>query len=221
VKLGKMLKQQDDTAVRRIKMKCNFCDKHIEKNEKHVFIDAVERNFCSEECLNKWLQDVPAKEKNCTNCIYENCNINDVPCKRCEYGGGNESRFTEQDCKFCKYDSCTDWEEPCVDCATENRYEHFKLSEHYKSAEHETKEENNAVQHPAHYQGKYECIEEMRALFGDNAVKHFCMCNAYKYRFRAGKKQGEEYEKDIAKAEWYMGYLMEMENERRSRQEMF
>lgn len=67
------------------------------------------------------------------------------------------------------------------------------------------KETNEAVNHPTHYQGKYECIDEMRALFGDEAVKHFCMCNAYKYRFRANRKNGEE---DIKKAEWYMEYLM-------------
>ena len=28
---------------------------------------------------------------------------------------------------------------------------------------------------------KYECIDVMVAMFGVEAVKHFCMCNAYKY----------------------------------------
>ena len=37
------------------------------------------------------------------------------------------------------------------------------------------------VNHPFHYQGKYECIDEMIALFGVDAVRHFCMCNVYKY----------------------------------------
>ena len=65
------------------------------------------------------------------------------------------------------------------------------------------------VDHPAHYnQGKYECIDEMVALFGKEAVKAFCKCNAYKYRFRAIRKNGEE---DIKKAEWYITKLMEME----------
>lgn len=36
------------------------------------------------------------------------------------------------------------------------------------------------VNHPFHYQGKYECIDEMIALFGVDAVRHFCMCNVYK-----------------------------------------
>lgn len=66
------------------------------------------------------------------------------------------------------------------------------------------------VNHPEHYQGKHECIDIMKALFGAEAVKGFCKCNAFKYRFRANKKNGEE---DIKKAEWYEEYLMEMENE--------
>lgn len=33
------------------------------------------------------------------------------------------------------------------------------------------------VNHPAHYQGKHECIDEMIALFGVEDVKAFCRCN--------------------------------------------
>lgn len=65
------------------------------------------------------------------------------------------------------------------------------------------------VNHPSHYQGQHECIDLMRKTFGDEAVAAFCKCNAYKYRFRAGKKEGEDAELDIAKAEWYENYLME------------
>ncbi|MBP5432175.1 MAG: DUF3310 domain-containing protein [Ruminococcus sp.] len=67
------------------------------------------------------------------------------------------------------------------------------------------------VNHPSHYQGKHECIEVMRAMFGDEAVKGFCKCNAYKYRFRAGLKDESKYEEDIKKAEWYEDYLIIME----------
>lgn len=63
------------------------------------------------------------------------------------------------------------------------------------------------VDHPAHYQGKNECIDVMLAMFGKEAVKHFCMCNAYKYRYRAALKNGEE---DIKKAEWYETKLIEL-----------
>ena len=67
--------------------------------------------------------------------------------------------------------------------------------------------ESDNVNHPEHYQGKNECIDVMIAMFGVEAVKHFCMCNAYKYRFRADKKNGAE---DIAKAEWYESKLIEL-----------
>ena len=61
------------------------------------------------------------------------------------------------------------------------------------------------VKHPSHYQnGKYECIEEMIELFGVDAVKAFCRCNIYKYRYRAANKNGAE---DIAKADQYMDIL--------------
>lgn len=66
------------------------------------------------------------------------------------------------------------------------------------------------VNHPAHYQNdNFECIDLMREIYGDEAVRHFCICNAYKYRFRAGAKQGETAQSDIAKAEWYEAYVME------------
>lgn len=65
------------------------------------------------------------------------------------------------------------------------------------------------VNHPVHYQGKHECIDEMIELFGIEMVKGFCMCNVYKYRYRATRKNGEE---DIKKAEWYMDKLIELNN---------
>ena len=69
----------------------------------------------------------------------------------------------------------------------------------------------DTVNHPNHYQGKNECIDVMQAMFGVEAVKHFCMCNAYKYRFRAGRKFGESPQSDILKAEWYESKLIELE----------
>ena len=64
------------------------------------------------------------------------------------------------------------------------------------------------VNHPKHYSdGKYECIEVMRDVFGDDAVKTFCMLNAFKYTWRAGKKNGKE---DIKKATWYLDYASKL-----------
>lgn len=66
------------------------------------------------------------------------------------------------------------------------------------------------VKHPSHYARKNpkskECIEEMRDKYGDANVSIFCLLNSYKYLFRAGEKEGETYEEDIAKAKWYYEY---------------
>lgn len=64
------------------------------------------------------------------------------------------------------------------------------------------------VNHPPHYQGKYECIDEMLAVFGVEAVKNFCKCNVWKYRYRSNAKGGIE---DKEKADWYMSKLIELE----------
>ncbi len=66
------------------------------------------------------------------------------------------------------------------------------------------------VNHPKHYQGKHECIDEMVELFGVDAVIGFCKCNVYKYRYRADRKNGNE---DIQKADWYMDKLIELQAE--------
>lgn len=62
--------------------------------------------------------------------------------------------------------------------------------------------------HPKYYQNKNgrECIEEMIILFGEQSVIDFCKLNAYKYRFRAGNKDGNSKEQDLAKANWYLDY---------------
>ena len=79
--------------------------------------------------------------------------------------------------------------------------------------EQRTENHKSSVDHPEHYQGAHECIEVMRALFGVEAVKAFCRCNAFKYRFRADRKNGAE---DIKKAEWYEDYLIKLEEKNES-----
>lgn len=71
-------------------------------------------------------------------------------------------------------------------------------------------EMNDNVNHPSHYTHGMESIEEMREVFGVEAVKSFCLCNVWKYRKRALYKNGEE---DMAKADWYMAKYMELKNE--------
>jgi hypothetical protein len=65
------------------------------------------------------------------------------------------------------------------------------------------------VNHPAHYQkeGRRECIEEMIDFFGVEAVKNFCLCNAFKYMYRHEAKNGKE---DIQKAIWYLNKYVDL-----------
>ena len=66
------------------------------------------------------------------------------------------------------------------------------------------------VDHPKHYcrEGGMESIEEMVLVFGREAVMHFCLCNVWKYRYRAADKNGEE---DLKKSDWYMRKYRELE----------
>ena len=63
---------------------------------------------------------------------------------------------------------------------------------------------------PAHYNGR-EVFDQMLALHGKEAVRGFCLCNAFKYRSRAGKKAGNPIGQDIQKALWYEARLKELE----------
>ena len=62
------------------------------------------------------------------------------------------------------------------------------------------------VDHPNHYGGDdvYECIKVLRATMTPEEFRGFCIGNARKYLFRAGKK-GDAAE-DLDKAKWYLEY---------------
>lgn len=69
------------------------------------------------------------------------------------------------------------------------------------------------VDHPSHYEtGKFECIDVMVETQGAEAVKHFCLCNAFKYLYRHNNKNGVE---DIRKARWYIDKYLELEGEQK------
>ena len=67
------------------------------------------------------------------------------------------------------------------------------------------------VNHPPHYtrSGALECIEEMILIFGEEAVANYCLCNAWKYRYRAYEKNGFE---DISKSDWYVKKYKELKD---------
>lgn len=58
---------------------------------------------------------------------------------------------------------------------------------------------------------KEACIKEMIAIFGIDAVRHYCMCNVYKHRFQASSSNKKD-DKDAAESEFFVNKLMELEN---------
>jgi hypothetical protein len=69
---------------------------------------------------------------------------------------------------------------------------------------------SNAINHPAHYQsGEYECIKVMEAILTPEQFQGFCLGCAFKYTWRAGKK--ESFRSDVEKAAWYLDYLADFE----------
>ena len=66
------------------------------------------------------------------------------------------------------------------------------------------------VNHPSHYEtGKFECIDVMEEVFGKEALKNFCICNAFKYLYRCMNKHISPVE-DVSKARWYINKFLEL-----------
>lgn len=73
-----------------------------------------------------------------------------------------------------------------------------------------TNSTHDPVNHPSHYTHGMEAIDEMVLIFGKEAVKNFCVCNAWKYRKRAMYKNGQE---DMDKSDWYINKYKELSYE--------
>ena len=133
----------------------------------------------------------------------------DHNCNECEYG-----EMTDAGNCICHYDEnepedkntedeCDGDCENCDYAGIDEREEDETPAEQPKAQQYEY------VNGPDHYNGT-QCIEQMRHLYGDEAVKWFCICNAYKYRFRNGHKPGVSAEQDEQKARWYEDYASNM-----------
>ena len=69
--------------------------------------------------------------------------------------------------------------------------------------------EYDPVDRPRHYNrdNAMECIDEMELVFGPTATAHYCLLNCWKYRYRAGDKNGHQ---DMEKSDWYMRKYKEL-----------
>lgn len=67
---------------------------------------------------------------------------------------------------------------------------------------------SDPVNHPDHYtQGAFECIDAMLDTQGVQAVRNYCICNAFKYIWRHNLKNNDQ---DIRKAKWYIDKYLEL-----------
>lgn len=67
---------------------------------------------------------------------------------------------------------------------------------------------SDPVNHPDHYtQGAFECIDAMIETQGTQAVRDYCICNAFKYIWRHNSKNNDQ---DIRKAKWYIDKYLEL-----------
>lgn len=136
--------------------------------------------------------DIDECEHDCDNCDFaEKTAENNVICHLPDDDDDDDE--CDGDCENCDY----------TDCDDENDEDTQPDVQPYEY-----------VDGPAHYHGT-ECIENMRKLYGDEAVRWFCICNAYKYRFRNGSKPGVSAKQDDEKAHWYEDYAAKMMNEQR------
>lgn len=62
------------------------------------------------------------------------------------------------------------------------------------------------VRHPQHYnkEGRLECWDEIEKIFGKEIAFGFLIGSAYKYYYRAGLKEGNPEEQDLAKINEYL-----------------
>lgn len=64
--------------------------------------------------------------------------------------------------------------------------------------------------HPEHYAySKYECIDVLKDILGEEGFKEFCRGNVFKYLWRYNHKNGKE---DLLKAKYYLEKLVEVLN---------
>jgi hypothetical protein len=175
-------------------------------------------------CLEKYLQDHPGKvvkdvmhklcphkvlpighNPKCGQIVCEDCWNREIPEKELTV---EEKRTALMDfcgsqyCGICLHQS----NEFCDNYTMEDApahiihawYAHFFGTKDTKDTT-----EGETVNHPGHYnrEGAMECLDEMVLVFGVEATMHFCLLNAWKYRYRAADKNGIE---DLKKSDWYL-----------------
>ena len=117
-----------------------------------------------------------------------------------------------EECKSCRLNRIAEcrrksWDELTDETLLKCYVMAVNLNDYDLSRLRDTKE---MINHPAHYSGKNECIDVIKAMLTGEEFAGFLKGNIIKYRFRSDRKNGEE---DIRKAEWYEDKLIETRKE--------
>lgn len=146
----------------------------------------------------------------CETCLYEHLSECEEPCCDCKYNIDPSSlkwlkakdRFKPKEKEHSS--NCTISSKEGNENFTNGDYGFKEIS----------KDEIDMVNHPKHYNrdGAMECMDEMITVFGKDIVACFCLCNTWKYRYRASNKGHEE---DLAKSDYYMDKYKELIAHRR------
>jgi len=117
-------------------------------------------------------------------------------------------------CETCPFKNCPVCNKAERELTDEDYEETIEFMERIKSEAENLFSGFDAVERPQHYAStSIECIDAMRETQGDEAVKAYCVCNAFKYLWRHNRKNGDE---DIKKASWYLNKAVEiMEGEKK------
>lgn len=149
-------------------------------------------------------------ESECKNCKYELLKVSEEPCASCRWSVSlvSEEYYKKNSCFEPKEEkehssNCTISSKECDKAVTNGNYGLKEISN----------DEIDMVNHPQHYnrEGAIECIDEMITVFGKEIVACFCLCNTWKYRYRASEKGHKE---DLDKSDYYMSKYKELITER-------
>jgi len=73
-----------------------------------------------------------------------------------------------------------------------------------------TNPKKDNVNHPSHYKFfKKECIDVIKDCLTKEEFEGYVKGNILKYRFRAGLKDLDKRDEDLAKSNWYQDYFFE------------
>lgn len=143
----------------------------------------------------------------CGTCLYKDLSENEEPCAHCTFN------FEPNSVNYNKAKDCYVRKDKSANCTISCKEGNENFTNEDYGFKEISKDEIDMVNHPQHYNrdGAMECMDEMITVFGKDIVACFCLCNTWKYRYRASYKGHEE---DLSKSDYYMAKYKELITQR-------